>query len=179
MLAPWKEGYAKPRQCIKKQRRHFADKGSSSHSYDFSSSHVWMWELDHKEGRAPRNWCFRTVVLEKTLDSPLESKEIKSVNPKGNHSWVFIRRTDAEAEASILWPSNAKNLLIGKHSNVGKDWRQEEKGTTEDQMVGCHHWLNGYDFEQAPGVGDGWGSLACCSPWGCKKLYMTEPVNWI
>ena len=134
---------------------------------------------DHKERWALKNWCFWTVVLEKTLESPLESKVIKPVNPKGNEAWVFIRRTDAEAEASILWPSNAKNLLIGKHSNVGKDWRQEEKGTTEDQMVGCHHWLNGYDFEQAPGVGDGWGSLLCMGSQRTGHELAIEQRQWL
>ena len=132
--------------------------------YDFSSSHVWMWQLDHKESWVPKSWCFWTVVLEKTLDSPLNCKEIKPVNPKGNQSWIFIGGTDAEAEAPILWPPNAKSWLIGKDPDAGKDWRQEEKGTTEDEMVGWHHRLNGHEFEQAPGVGDGQGSLTCCSP---------------
>ena len=123
--------------------------------YGFSSSHVWMWELDYKECWAPKNWCFWTVVLERTLESPLDCKEIKPVHPKGNQSWILIRRTDAEAEAPILWPPDAKNWLIGKDPDAGKDWRQEEKGTTEDEMVGWHHWLNGCEFEQAPGAGDG------------------------
>ena len=111
-------------------------------SYCFSSSHVWMWELDHKEGWVPKNWCLWTVVLEKTLESPLHSKEIKPVNPKGNQPWIFIGRTDAGAEAPILWPPDVKNSLVGKDSDAGKDWRWEEKGETEDEMVGWHHWLS-------------------------------------
>ena len=137
-----------------------------------------MWELDYKEGWVPKNWCFWTVVLENTLESPLDSMEIKSVNPKGDQSWIFIGRTDVEAEAPILWPCDAKNWLIGKDPDAGKDWRQEEKGTTEDEMVGWHHWLNEYEFEQAPGVGDGQGSLACCSSWNSKELDTTEWLNW-
>ena len=137
-----------------------------------------MWELDYKESWAPKNWCFWTVVLEKTLESPLDCKEIKPVNPKGNWPWIFIGRTDAEAEALILWPPDAKNWLIGKDPDTGKDWRQEEKGMTEDEMVGWHHLLNGHGFEQAPGVDDGQGSLVCCSPWGRKESDMTEWLNW-
>ena len=149
-----------------------------SQSYNFSSNHVWMWELDHKESWAVRNWCFWTVVFEKTLVSPLNCKEIKPVNPKGNQSWIFIGRTDAEAETPILWPPDVKNWLIGKVPDAGKDWRQQQKGTTEDEMVGWHHWLDGHEFEQAPGVGDGQGSLACCSPWGRKESDTTEWLNW-
>ena len=118
----------------------------SSQSYGFSSSHVWMWELDHKESWAPKNWCFWTVVLEKTLESPLDCKEIKPVNPKGNQSWIFIGRTDTEAESSILWPPDEKSRLFGKDPDAGKDWGQEEKGMTDDEMVGWHYWLNGHEF---------------------------------
>ena len=125
-----------PRQHIKKQRHYFVNKVPSSQGYGFSSDHVWMWELDYKKSWAPKNWCFWTVVLEKTLESPLDCKEIKSVNPKGNQSWIFIGRTDAEAETPILWPPDAKNWLIRKDPGAGKDWRQEEKGKTEDEMVG-------------------------------------------
>ena len=128
-----------------------------------------MWELDYEESWAPKNWCFWTVVLEKTLESPLDCKKIKPVNPKINQSLIFIARTDAEAEASILWPPEAKNWFIGKDLDAGKDWRQEEKGMTEDEMVGWHDWHNGHEFEQAPGVGDGQESLVCCSPWGGKS----------
>jgi len=127
-----------------------------------------MWKLDHKESWAPKNW---TVVLEKTLESPLDCKESKPVNPKGNQSWIFIGRTNVEGEASILWPADVKNWLTGKDPDAGKDWRHEEKGMTEDEMVGWHHWLYGHEFEQAPGVGDGQGSLACCSPWGCRVAH--------
>ena len=140
-----------------------------SQSYGFSSSHVWMWELDCEEGWAPKNWCFWTVVLEKTLESPLDCKEIRPVNPKVNQSWIFIKRTDAEAETPIFWPTDGKSQLIRKDPNAGKDWRQE-KGTTEDEMVGWHHQLNGHEFEQAPGDGEGQGSLVCCSPWGHKEV---------
>ena len=135
-----------------------------------------MWELDHTEGWAPKNWCFWTVVLEKALESPLDCKEIQPVNPKGDQSWIFIGRTDAEAEAPILWPCDSKSQLIGKNPNAGQDWRQE-KGMTEDEMVRWHHWLNGHEFEQAPGNGEGQGSLTCCSPWGRKESDMTEQLN--
>ena len=117
-------------------------------------------------------------MLEKTLESPLDCKEIKPVNPKGNQHWIFIGRTDTEAEVPILWPPDAKNWLIGKDLDAEKDWKQEEKGTTEDEMVGWHPQLDGYEFDKAPGVGDGQGSLACCSPWGRKELNMTEWLNW-
>ena len=131
------------RQDIKKQRHYFANKGPSSQSYGFSSIHVWKWELDYKESWAPKNWCFWTVVLEKTLESPLDCKEIKPINPKGNQSWIFIGRTDAEAEAPILWPPEVNSRLIRKDPDAGKNWRQEGKGMTENKMVGWHHRLNG------------------------------------
>ena len=124
------------------QRHYFADKGPFSQSYGFSSSYVWMWELDHEESWAPKNWCFWTVMLEKTFESPLDYKEIQPVNPKGNQSWIFIGRTDAEAEAPTLWPSDAKSWLIRKDSDAGKNWRQEVKGTTEDEVVRWHHWMD-------------------------------------
>ena len=177
ILAPWKNSYVRPRQCFKKQRHYFADKGPHSQTYGFSSSHVWMWELDHKENWAPKNWCFWTVVLEKTLESPLDSKGIQPVHLKGNQSWVFIGRTDAEAETPVLWPPDGKNWLIGKDPDTGKDCRWE-KEMTEDQMVACHHWLNELEFVQAPWVGDGQGSLVCCRPWGCKQSDTTERLNW-
>ena len=146
-LPPWKKNYEKLRQRIKKQGNHFADKGSSSQCYSFSSSHVWMWELHYKESWAVKNWCFWTVVLEKTLESPLNCKEIQPVHPKGNQSWIFTGRTDAEAEALLLWPPDGKNWLIRKDPDAWNDWRQEEKGMTEDEMVGWHHWLYGSEFE--------------------------------
>ena len=177
--ASWKKSYDKFRQHIKKQRHYFANKGSSSLSCGFSTSHVWMWNLDCKERWAPMNWCFWTVVLEKTLEHSLDCKEIQPVHPKGDESWKFIGRTDAETETPILWPPDAKNWLIWKDPIAGKDWRWEEKGMTENEMVGWHHWLNGHEFEQALGVGDGQGGLACCSPWGCKELDTTERLNWM
>ena len=134
----------------------------------FSSGHVWMWELDHKESWVPKNWRFWTVVLEKTLESPLECK-IKQVNPKGNQSWIFIGRTDAEAETPILWPPDAKNWLIGKDLDAGKDWRQEEKGMTEDEMVGGHHQFRGHEFAQTLEDSKGKESLMCCSSWRHKE----------
>ena len=138
-----------------------------------------MWELDCEEGWALKNWCFwEKVVLEKTLENPSDTKEIQPANPKINQSWIFIGRTDAEAEALILWSPDAKNWLTGKDPDAGKDWRQEEKGATEDEMVGWHHRLNGHEFEQAPGVDDGQGSLVCCSPWGHKELDTTGRLNW-
>ena len=168
MLVPWKKSYDQPRHHIKKQRHYSANKGPSSQSYGFSRSHVRMWELDCEEGWAPKNWCFWTVVLQKTLESSLDCKEINPVNPKGNQSWILIGRTDAEAETPILWPPDVKNWLTGKGPDAGKDWRQEEKGTTEDEMVGWHHWLDRHEFDQALVVGKGQGSLACCSPWDCR-----------
>ena len=140
---------------IEKQRHYFADKGPSSQSYGFSSSHVSMWELDHKGSWEPKNWCFWTMALKKTLESPLDCKEIQPVNPKGNQSWIITGRTEAEAEAPILWLPDARNWLTGKNPDSGKGWRQEEKGMTEGEMVGRHHRLNGPEFEQASGVGDG------------------------
>ena len=134
---------------LKKQRHHFADKGLYSQSYGLSHSHVWMWELDHKEDWALKDWCFWTVVLEKTLKSPLDIREIKPVNPKGSQPWIFIGRTAAEAEALILWPPDAKSQLIGKDPDAGKDWWQEEKGETEVEMVGWHHRFNGHEWENS------------------------------
>ena len=177
MLASWKETYDKPRQHIKKQRHYFADKGSSSQSYGFSSNHVWMWVLDHKESWALKNWCFWSVVLEKTLEGPLDCKEIQPVHPKGNQPWIFIGRTDADTETPILCPPDVKNWLIWKDPDAGKDWGQEEKGMTEDEMVGWHHWLDRHEFDQALGVGNGQGSLACCSQWGLKESDTTEQLN--
>ena len=142
-----------------------------------SSSHVWVWKLDHKAGWAQQNWCLQIVVLEKTRESPLECKEIKPVNLKGNQPWIFIGRIDAEAETPILWPPDAKSRLIGKEPDAGKDWRWEEKGTTEDEMVGWYHWLNGLEFGLTLGNSDGQGSLACCSPWGCEELDTTKRLN--
>ena len=175
-----KKIYDQPRQHIKKQRHNFANKGLSSPSYGFSSSHVWMWELDYKQSWVPKNWCFWTVVLEKTLESPLDCKEIQPVHPKGNQSWIFIGGTDAEAETAILWPPEAKKWLIGKDPDAGKDWRWEEKGMTQDEVVRWHHWLHGHEFEQAQGVGDGQGSLAAVHV-GSQRVghdWVTELTDW-
>ena len=164
---------------VKKQRHHFADKSLSSQRYDFSSNHVWMWEVDHKEGWTPKNLCFQIVVLEKTLESPLDCKDIQPVNSKGNQSWIFIGRTDAEAKAPTLWPFDLirrndsfdlKKWLIWKDPDAGKDWRQ--KGMTEDEMIGWHHRLSGHEFEQALGDGEGQGSLVC-------RLQVTESQTWL
>ena len=146
MLTPWKESYDQPRQHIQKQRHYFANKGRSSQGYGFSSGHIWMWELDCEESWAPTDWCFWTVVLEKTLENPLDCKEFQPVHPKGDQSWLFIGRTDAEAETPVLWPPHAKSWLIGKDTDAGRDWGQEEKGTKEDEMAGRHHWLDGHEF---------------------------------
>ena len=137
-----------------------------------------MWELDCEEGWVPKNCCFWTVVLEKTLEGPLDCKEIQPVHPKGDQSWVLIRRTDIEAETPIFWPPDVKNWLIGKDPDAGKDWGQEEKQMTEDEMVGWHHRLGGHGFGWTPGVGDGQGGLVCCASWGCKESNMTERLNW-
>ena len=147
MLDPWKKNYDQPRQHIKNQRHDFANKVLSSQSYGFSSSHVWMWEWDYKESWVLKNWCFWTMVLEKIFESPLDCKEIQPVHPKGNQSWIFIGRTDAEVETSIYWPPDEKNWLIGKDPDAGKDWRPEAKGTTDDEMVGWHHRLYRHEFE--------------------------------
>ena len=137
-----------------------------------------MWELDCEESWAPKNWCFWTVVLEKTLESPLDCKEIQPVHPKGDQPWVFIGRTDAKAETPILWPPHEKSWLIGKDSDTGRDWGQEKKGPTEDEMAGWHHLLDGHEFVWTPEVGDGQGGLACCNSWGRKESDMTEQLNW-
>ena len=169
MLAPWKKSYDKPRQHIKKQRYHSDKKGPYRQIYGFSSSYVWMWELDQKEGWAPKNWCFQTVVLEKTLESPVDCKVIKSVNPIGNKSWILTGRSDAEAEAPIICSPDVKNQPTGKDPDAREDWGQDEKKVTEDEMVEWHHWLNGHEFEQTLGDSEGQGSLVCCSPWGRKE----------
>ena len=135
-----------------------------------------MWELDYKESWVPKNWCFWTMVLENTLESPLDCKKFQPVHPKRDQSWVFIGRTDVEAETPILWPPDAKSWLIGKDPDAGKDWGQEEKGTTEDKMVGWHHWLSGLEFEHALGDGEGQGCLVCCSPWVTKSW--TQLSHW-
>ena len=182
---PWKENYDQPRQHIKKQRHYFDNKGPSSQGYGFSSGHVWMWELDYKESWAQENWCFWTVVLEKTLESPLDCNEIQPVHPKGDQSWVFVGRTDAEAETPILWPPDVKSWLIGKDPDAGEDWGREKKGTTEDEMVGCHHWPNGPRFglnsrswwcTRRPGVLQFMGSQWVGHDWA-NELNWTDRYN--
>ena len=164
MLAPWKKSKDKPRQHIKKQRHQFANKGPSSQSYGFSSSHVWIWELVHKEGWSPKNWHFQTVVLEKTLQSPLDSKSIlKEINPEYSLKGLMLK---------LQYPGHLmKSRFTGKDPDAGKNWGQE-KGAIEDEMVGWHHWLNGHEFEQALGDRDWQRSLVCCSSWGHKELDM-------
>ena len=137
-----------------------------------------MWELDYKEGWVLTNWYFWTVVLEKTLESPLNCKEIQPVHPKGDQSWMFIGRTDVAAETAILWPPHAKSWLIGKDPDSCRDWRQEEKGMTEDEMAGWHRWLNGHEFGWTLGVSDGQGGLVCCDSWGHKESDTTKQLNW-
>ena len=137
-----------------------------------------MWELACEESWALKNWCFWTVVLEKTPESPLDCKEIQPVHSKGDQSWVFFGRNDAKAETAVFWPPHVKSWLIGKDSDAGRDWGQEEKGTREDEMAGWHHQLDGCEFEWTLGVGDGQGALACCSSWGLKELDTTERLNW-
>ena len=150
-------------------------KMGSKNSSKMGSENSW---LVISSSLALKNWCFWSVVLEKTLKSPLDCKKIQPVHPKGDQSWVFIGRTDAKAETLILWTPDTKNWLTRKYPDAGKDWRREEKGTTEDEMTGWHHWLNGHEFGQSLGVGDGQGGLAYFSPWGCKELDMTERLNW-
>ena len=162
---------------IQKHRHYFANKSPSSQGYGFSCGHVWMWELDCEEGWVPKNWSFWTVVLEKTLESPLDCKEIQPVHSE-DQPWDFFGRNDAKAETPVLWPPHAKSWLIGKDSDAGRGWGQEEKGTTEDEMAGWHHWLNGHESEWTPRVGDGQGGLACCDSWGCKESDTTERLNW-
>ena len=147
-------------------------------AYGFSSGHVWMWELDCEETWVPKSWCFWTVVLEKTLESPSDCKEIQPVHSKRDQSWVFFGRTDAKAETPVLWPPHAKSWLIGKDSDTGRDRGQEEKGMTEDEMAGWHHRLDGREFEWTLEGGDGQGGLACCDSWGCQESDMTERLNW-
>ena len=167
-----------PRQHIQKQRHYFANKVKSSQGYGFSSGHVWMWELDCEESWASKNWCFWTVVLEKMLESPLECKEIQPVHSEGDQPWDFFGRNDAEAETPVLWPAPEKSWLIGKDSDAGKDWGQEEKGTTEDEMASWHHLLYGSEFVWTPGVDDGQGGLASCNSWGHKESDTIERLNW-
>ena len=172
--------YDQPRQHIEKQRRYSVNKGLSSQGYGFSSGHVWMWELDYKESWVTKNWCFWTVVLEKTLESPLDCKEIQPVHSERDQPWDFSERNDAKAQTPVLWPPHVKSWLIGKDSDAGRDWGQEEKGTTEDEMAGWHHWLDGHESEWTLGVGDGQRGLACCDSWGCRVRHdWATELNWV
>ena len=182
MLAPWKESYDQPRQHIKKQGHYFANKGLSSQSYGFSSSHVWMWQLDYKESWMLKNWCFWTVVLEKTHESLLNWEEIQPVHPKGNQSWLFIGKTDAKAETPILWPPDVKNWLIWKESDAGKDWSQEKKGMAEDEMGWMASptqwtwiWVNSRSWwwTRRPGMLQSMGSQRVGQDWA------TELTDWL
>ena len=168
MHAPWKKSYDQLRKNIKKQRRYFANKGPSNQSYGFASSRAWMWELDYKQSWVLKNWCFWTVVLEKTLESPLNSKEIQPGHPKGNQSWISLEglmlKLKLQFFGHLTRRTDSFELSL---PDAEKDWRQEEKGMSEHEMVGWHHRLNGCEFEQAPGVGYGQGGLVFCIPWGC------------
>ena len=176
-ITPWKESYDQPREHIEKQRHHFANKGPSSQDF-FSIGYIWMWELDCEESWAPKNCCFWTVVLEKTLESPLDCKEIQPVHSERDHPWDFFGRNDAKAEAPVLWPPLAKSWLIGKDSDAGRDRGHEEKGMTQDEMAGWHHGLDGHESEWTPGDGNGQGGLACCDSWDHKESDTTERLNW-
>ena len=185
MFAPWRKSCDQPRQHIKKQRHYFANKGLSSQSCGFSSSRVWMWELDYRESWELKIWCFWTVVLGKILESPLDSEEIQPVHPK-DQSWIFVGRTDAEAETPMLWPPDVKNWLIGKDPDAGKDWRREEKGMTEDEMVGWHQWLDEHEFEHLVMDREAWlsavhgvsKSRTWLSNWTELNLLENYSLNW-
>ena len=159
------------------QRHYSVNKGLYSQHYGLPSGHIWLWELDHKEGRASKNWFLLTVVSEKTPESPLDCKEIKPVNLMGNQPWILIGKTDAESEASVFWPPDVNSQLIGKDPDDRKDWGQKEKRASEDEMTGWHHQCNGHELGQTPGDGEEQGGLACCSPWGLKESDMTGWLN--
>ena len=163
------DGDCSQRQCVEKQRHYSANKGLCSQGYGLLSGHILLWELDCKEGRAPKHWYLWTMLLEKTSESPWDSKEIKPVNLKGDQLWICVGRDWCWSWSSSFWSSDAKSWLTGKDPDVGKDWRQE-KGVTEDELVGWHHWLNGHEFEQTPGDSEEQGSLACYSPWGSQRV---------
>ena len=177
MLAPWKKSYDPPRQHMKKQRHNFADKSLSSQSYGFSSSHVWMWELDYKAEcwriDAFELWCWRRLLRVPWTARRSKQSILKEISPEYSLEEMMLK-LKLQFFGHLVWRTD----LLKKDLDAGKDWRQEEKGMTEDEMVGWHHRLDGHEFEQAPGVGDGQGGLACCSPWGCKELDTTERLNW-
>ena len=173
MIASWQESYDKSRQCVEKHRHYSADKGLYSQGYGLPRGHVELWEHDCKEGKMPKNWCLWTVVLERTPENPLDSKEMKPVNLKGNQPWIFVGRTDAGAEAPVIWSFDANSRLIGKHLDAGKDWRQKDNRETGDETVGWHHQFNG----QTPEDREGQGSQAFCNPWGLKESDRTSRQN--
>ena len=176
-IASWQESDDKPRQCVEKQRHNPANKGLYSQGCGLPSGHVWLWELDLKEGRTPKNWCLQTVVLQKTLESPLDIKEIKSVNFKGNQPWILTGRTDAEVETQVFCSSDVNSWLIRKVPDAGKDWGQKEKRASENEMAGWYHWCDGHGLGQTSGDGEGQAGLAGCSPWGCKESDTTGRLN--
>ena len=176
-FASWQESYDKPRQCAEKQRHYSADKGSYSQIYGLPRGHIWVWELDHKEGRVSKNWCLWTVVLKKTPESPLDCKEIEPINLKGHQLWILSGRTDAEAAAPVLWSPDANSWLTGKVPDTGKDWGQKENRALEVKMTGWHHWCNEHELGQTSGDGEGQGGLAYCSPWGSKESNTTWRLN--
>ena len=167
MIASWQESYDKSRQCVEKQRHYSAHKGLYSQGYGLPGVHVELWELDCKEGRTPKNWCLWTVVLERTPENPLDSKEMKPVNLKGNQPWIFVGRTGAEAP--VIWSFDANSQLNGKVPDAGKDWGKKEKRASENEMAEWHHQCNGYELGQTSWDGEGQGGLVCCSPWGHKE----------
>ena len=175
--APWKKSYDKPRQHTKKERHYFGNKDPPSQSYGFPNSHVWMQELDCEESWVPKNWCFSTVVLEKTLESPLDLKEIQPVNPKEINPGISLEGMMLKLKLQYFGHLTRRADSL-EDSDARRDWGQEEKGTTEDEMAGWHHWLDGREFGWTPGVDDGEGGLACCDSWGRKESDTTERLNW-
>ena len=169
MIASWQESDNQPRQCVEKQRHYSADSGLYSQGYGLPSGHIRLWELDHKEGRMPKDWCLQTVVLEKTPESPLDSKEIKPVSLKGNQPWILVGKTDPEVEAPVFWSSDANSWFIGKVPDAGRDWGQKEKRASENGMAGWHLWCNGHELGQTLGDDEGQRGLTCYSPWGRKE----------
>ena len=176
MFASWQESSDKLRQCVGKQRQYSANKVPCSQGQGLLSGCIWLWELNCKEGRMPKNWWLQIVELEKTPESLLDSKDIRSVNVKGNQLWILVGRTDTEAQAPVFWSSEANSQLIEKFPDARKDWGQKEKNVSENDMAGWHHGYNGHELEQTLGDGEGHGGLACCSPWGHKALGTTR--NW-
>ena len=178
-ITSWQANDGKPRQHVEKQRHYSANKVLYSQGHGLPSGHVWFWELDHKEGRMPKNWCLQTVVLENTPESPLAHKEIKPINLKRDQPWIFTGRTDAEAETSVFWSSEASRRLIEIVPDTEKDWGQKEKRASQDEMARWHHRCNGHGLGQTLGDGEGQGGLACCSSWGCKASDMTgDSTPW-